>query len=38
MQIEVEVKGQRIKRINSPGSVEDTLNYQTCHFIFSGEE
>ena len=38
MQIEVEVKGQRIKRINSPGSVEDTLNYLTCHFIFSGEE
>ena len=38
MQIEVEVKGQRIKRINSPGSVEDTLNYLTCHFIFGGEE
>ena len=38
MQMEIEVKGQRIKRINSPGSVEDTLNYLTCHFIFSGEE
>lgn len=38
MQIEVEVKGQRIKRINSPGSVEDTLNYLTCYFTFDGEE
>ena len=38
MQIEVEVKGQRIKRINSPGSVEDTLNYLTCHFTFDGAE
>ena len=38
MQIEVEVKGQRIKRLNSPGSVEDTLNYLTCHFVFEGEE
>lgn len=38
MQIEVEVKGQRIKRLNSPGSVEDTLNYLTCHFTFDGEE
>lgn len=38
MQIEVEVKGQRIKRINSPGSVEDTLNYLTCHFTFDGSE
>lgn len=38
MQIEVEVKGQQIKRLNSPGSVEDTLNYLTCHFVFEGEE
>ena len=38
MQIEVEVKGQRIKRINSPGAVEDTLNYLTCHFTFDGSE
>lgn len=38
MQIEVEVKGQRIKRINSPGSVEGTLNYLTCHFTFDGAE
>lgn len=38
MQIEVEVKGQQIKRINSPGSVADTLNYLTCHFTFDGEE
>ena len=38
MQIEVEVKGQRIKRLNSPGSVEDTLNYLTCHFTFDGSE
>lgn len=38
MQMEIEVKGQRIKRINSPGSVEDTLNYLTCHFTFDGSE
>lgn len=38
MQIEIEVTGQKIKRLNSPGSVEDTLNYLTCHFIFVGEE
>lgn len=38
MQIEVEVKGQQIKRLNSPGSVEDTLNYLTCHFTFDGSE
>ncbi len=38
MQIEIEVKGQQIKRLNSPGSVEDTLNYLTCHFVFEGEE
>lgn len=37
MQIEVEVKGQRIKRINSPGSVADTLNYLTCYFTFDEE-
>lgn len=38
MQIEIEVTGQKIKRLNSPGSVADTLNYLTCHFIFVGEE
>lgn len=38
MQMEIEVKGQRIKRLNSPGSVEDTLNYLTCYFTFDGEE
>ena len=38
MQIEVKVKGQQIKRLNSPGSVEDTLNYLTCHFTFDGSE
>lgn len=38
MQIEIEVTGQKIKRLNSPGSVADTLNCLTCHFIFSGEE
>ena len=38
MQIEVEVKGQQIKRINSPGSVEGTLNYLTCRFAFDGAE
>lgn len=38
MQIEVEVKGQQIKRLNSPEAVEDTLNYLTCHFTFDGEE
>lgn len=38
MQIEVEVKGQQIKLLNSPGSVEGTLNYLTCHFVFEGEE
>lgn len=38
MQIEIEVTGQKIKRLNSPGSVADTLNYLTCHFIFGGEE
>ena len=31
MQIEIEVTGQKIKRLNSPGSVADTLNYLTCH-------
>lgn len=38
MQIEIEVTGQKIKRLDSPGSVADTLNYLTCHFIFVGEE
>lgn len=38
MQIEIEVTGQKIKRLNSPGSVADTFNYLTCHFIFMGEE
>lgn len=38
MQIEVKVQGQKIERLNSPGSVEDTLNYLTCHFVFEGEE
>lgn len=38
MQIEVNVTGQKIERLNSPGSVEDTLNYLTCHFTFDGEE
>lgn len=38
MQIEIEVTGQKIKRLNSPGSVADTFNYLTCHFIFVGEE
>ena len=38
MQIEIEVTGQKIKRLNSPGSVADTINYLTCHFIFFGEE
>ena len=37
MQIEVKVQGQKIERLNSPGSVEDTLNYLTCHFVFEGE-
>lgn len=32
MQIEIEVTGQKIKRLNSPGSVADTLNYLTCSY------
>ena len=38
MQIEVKVQGQKIERLNSPGAVEDTLNYLTCHFTFDGSE
>ena len=38
MQIEVKVQGQKIERLNSPGAVEDTLNYLTCYFTFDGEE
>lgn len=38
MQIDIKVTNQKIERLNSPGSVGNTLNYLTCHFTFDGEE